>query len=62
MLNEPENNLHPDLIAPLARLIAGVSERTQVWVIADSEALVTELDRVAGCLILRLARAAWRWP
>ena len=32
VLNEPENSLHPDLLAPLARLIGGVAERIQVWV------------------------------
>jgi predicted ATPase len=77
VLNEPENSLHPDLIAPLARLIGDVSMRTQVWVIAHNDALISELDRVAGCRTLRLEReqgattipgqtvlerAAWRWP
>jgi hypothetical protein len=33
VLNEPENSLHPDLLVPLARLIAAVAERTQVWVV-----------------------------
>ena len=77
VLNEPENSLHPDLIAPLARLIAAVATRTQVWVIAHDTALITALDRVDGCRTLRLERdegatvlpgqpvlerAAWRWP
>jgi predicted ATPase len=77
VLNEPENSLHPDLIAPLARLIAAVATRTQVWVIAHDEALITALERVDGCRTLRLERdegatvlpgqtvlerAAWRWP
>jgi predicted ATPase len=30
VLNEPETSLHPDLIAPLARLIAQTSERSQI--------------------------------
>ena len=77
VLNEPENSLHPDLIAPLARLIGDVSMRTQVWVIAHNETLIVQLDQMAGCRTLRLERnqgatelpgqtvlerAAWRWP
>jgi len=77
VLNEPENSLHPDLLAPLARLIAAVAERTQVWVVAHAEALITSLEDSPGCTLLRLERelgatllpgqtvlerAAWRWP
>ena len=77
VLNEPENSLHPDLLAPLARLIDAVAQRTQVWVIAHAEALITALEGTAGCRLLRLEReqgatvlpgqsvldrAAWRWP
>jgi predicted ATPase len=77
VLNEPENSLHPDLLAPLARLIAAVAERTQVWVVAHAEALISSLETTPGCRLLRLERelgatllpgqtvlerAAWRWP
>jgi predicted ATPase len=77
VLNEPENSLHPDLLAPLARLIAAVAERTQVWVVAHAEALINALEARPGCRLLRLERelgatvlpgqtvlerAAWRWP
>lgn len=77
VLNEPENSLHPDLLAPLARLIAAVAERTQVWVVAHAEVLIAALEQVPGCQVLRLERelgatvlpgqtvlerAAWRWP
>jgi predicted ATPase len=77
VLNEPENSLHPDLLAPLARLIAAVAERTQVWVVAHAEALITALEATPGSRLLRLERelgatllpgqtvlerAAWRWP
>jgi predicted ATPase len=77
VLNEPENSLHPDLLAPLARLIAVVAERTQVWVVAHAEALISALEATPGCRLLRLERelgatvlpgqtvlerAAWRWP
>ncbi|MFM7313704.1 MAG: AAA family ATPase [Cyanobium sp.] len=77
VLNEPENSLHPDLIQPLARLIAAVAERTQVWVIAHDDILIAGLHSRPGCRTLRLEReqgatvlpgqtvlerAAWRWP
>jgi predicted ATPase len=77
VLNEPENSLHPDLLAPLARLIAAVAGRTQVWVVAHAATLITSLAKTPGCRPLRLERelgatvlpgqtvlerAAWRWP
>jgi predicted ATPase len=77
VLNEPENSLHPDLLVPLARLIAAVSERTQVWVIAHAHALIDALASTPQCNVIRLQReqgatqlpgqsvlerAAWRWP
>jgi predicted ATPase len=42
-LNEPETSLHPDLLAPLARMIARASERTQIWVVTHSQALAAAL-------------------
>lgn len=77
VLNEPENSLHPELLQPLARLISGVAEQTQVWVIAHAEALIQALEATPGCRALDLQRnlgatvvpgqtvlerAAWRWP
>jgi predicted ATPase len=56
VLNEPENSLHPELLAPLARLIAAVSERTQVWVVAHAEALIDAMQDGDGCRLLRLER------
>ena len=43
VLNEPETSLHPDLLAPLGRLIRAAAERSQVMVVSHSEALVREL-------------------
>lgn len=43
VLNEPETSLHPDLLAPLARLIRAASERTQVMVVSHSDRLIREL-------------------
>ncbi len=36
VLNEPENSIHPELLAPLARLITTVADRTQIWVVAHA--------------------------
>jgi predicted ATPase len=47
-LNEPESSLHPDLLEPLARLIAQASERTQIWLVTHSERLATALARHGG--------------
>jgi predicted ATPase len=42
-LNEPESSLHPDLMDPLARLIARAARRTQVWLVTHSERLAAGL-------------------
>ena len=47
-LNEPESSLHPDLLEPLARLIAKASERTQIWLVTHSERLAAALARHGG--------------
>jgi predicted ATPase len=46
VLNEPETSLHPDLIPPLARLIAVACQHSQVWVISHSKELVKRLEYV----------------
>ncbi|HTK33876.1 MAG TPA: AAA family ATPase [Caulobacteraceae bacterium] len=38
-LNEPEASLHPDLMEPLATLIAQAAKRTQVWLVTHSTRL-----------------------
>jgi predicted ATPase len=38
-LNEPEASLHPNLMEPLAGLIARAAERTQVWLVTHSTRL-----------------------
>lgn len=43
-LNEPEASLHPDLMAPLAGLIAKAAERSQVWLVTHSERLAQALE------------------
>jgi len=44
VLNEPENSLHPDLVRPLAALIAGAASRMQIVVVTHSRALQSALD------------------
>jgi predicted ATPase len=39
VLNEPEASLHADLLEPLADLIAGVPESTQLLIVTHSSAL-----------------------
>ena len=76
VLNEPETSLHPDLVAPLARLIAKASELSQVWVVSHSSDLVKRLESVEGTEnhvlekslgrtvvagLSPLTTPAWRW-
>jgi predicted ATPase len=73
ILNEPETSLHPDLLPPLARLIADASRRSQVIVVSHAERLVSALA-TAGARRIVLAkelgetvaegeeRPVWNWP
>ncbi|AXH96654.1 AAA family ATPase [Ornithinimicrobium avium] len=47
-LNEPETSLHPSLVAPLARLVAAASRRTQVVLVTHSEPLLEALAEAMG--------------
>ena len=40
VLNEPETSLHPDLLRPLASLIAAAANLTQVVVVTHSKAML----------------------
>ncbi len=73
VLNEPETSLHPDLIAPLGRLIANASQRSQLIVVTHSTPLagllretggaVHELVKETGETVVRnLSPQAWAWP
>jgi predicted ATPase len=73
VLNEPETSLHPDLIAPLGRLIASTSRRSQLIVVThsaklvellrDSSGTVHELVKDAGESVVRdLPSLTWTWP
>jgi predicted ATPase len=77
VLNEPETSLHPDLLAPLARLIAQGTERSQIIVVTHSAPLINALGDKAGCNSIMLEKKfgetrvvgekelgapAWHWP
>ncbi|WP_018698048.1 AAA family ATPase [Amorphus coralli] len=74
VLNEPETSLHPDLIAPLGRLIARACDATQVIVVTHAASLVDGLGVVKGARLLSLEkrlgetavdcedRPRWEWP
>ena len=74
ILNEPETSLHPDLLPPLARLIAQASKRSQAVVVSHATALVTALGADPDCTQIVLEKQlgetvvrdgtppAWNWP
>ncbi|MFJ9368875.1 AAA family ATPase [Nocardia sp. NPDC101769] len=47
LLNEPETSLHPDLLAPLGRLIARAAEDAQLVVVSHSDELIGVVDEYA---------------
>jgi predicted ATPase len=55
VLNEPETSLHPDLIAPLGRLIAMASKQSQVIVVTHASRLV-DLLRCSGGAVCELVK------
>ncbi|EKF17436.1 AAA family ATPase [Nitratireductor pacificus] len=75
VLNEPETSLHPELIDPLARLLARTSHIAQMIVVTHSLPLATALRTIDGTMSFTLAkelgetvvieqhpRPAWNWP
>lgn len=74
VLNEPETSLHPDLLAPLGRLIAQAAERSQVIVVSHSLPLITSLEAGGATMRIVLEKQfgetmvadadppAWTWP
>ncbi len=73
VLNEPEGSLHPNLLEPLARMIAAASLRSQIIVVSHAQALVEALaehgaqmlapEKEAGETIVRdINVPAWEWP
>lgn len=73
VLNEPESSLHPRLLAPLARMIAAASDRSQLIVVSHAEPLVRALrehgaqpltlEKEGGETIVQDVNApSWTWP
>jgi predicted ATPase len=78
VLNEPETSLHPDLLPPLARLIARASQHTQVIVVSHAAGLVDALQQLPECHSIMLNKrfgetqatvsggesegVRWHWP
>ena len=75
VLNEPETSLHPDLLPPLAKLIATAAQHSQIVVVTHAAPLVDALGAAAGVLTLvkeasttvlqgqgRLDQPSWHWP
>ena len=61
-LNEPEASLHPDLLRPLARMIARAAQRTQIWLVSHSAPLADAVAAEAGVAPLVVAKrdgATW---
>ena len=74
ILNEPETSLHPDLLPPLARLIAKAARQSQVIVVSHAQMLVSELAAEADSQQIVLEKQLsetivkdgvapnWTWP
>lgn len=61
-LNEPETSLHPDLMEPLARMIARAAQRSQVWLVTHSERLAAAVAACGGVrprVVLKREGATW---
>jgi predicted ATPase len=76
VLNEPETSLHPDLLPPLARLIAAAASRSQIIVVSHASSLIDALQQQPECHSIALEkplgdtqirgsdaeRPRWEWP
>ncbi|HCP65297.1 MAG TPA: ATP-binding protein, partial [Hyphomonadaceae bacterium] len=74
VLNEPETSLHPDLLAPLARLVVTAARRTQLIIVTHAPALVKALSLEAEVAMFELCKHLgetnvsgpdkpnWNWP
>jgi predicted ATPase len=74
ILNEPESSLHPDLLPPLARMIAAAARQCQIIVITHAMALADaiageadtsqfQLEKSLGETQIRdHAAPSWYWP
>ncbi|HEX5182951.1 MAG TPA: AAA family ATPase [Allosphingosinicella sp.] len=74
ILDEPESSLHPDLLPPLARLMAHAARSSQILVVSHASALAEALDVEGAATRLVLAKMlgetevegagdpCWEWP
>lgn len=61
-LNEPEASLHPDMLPPLAEMIARAGQSSQLWIVTHSERLAREVETRCGVRAKRVVRndgATW---
>lgn len=61
-LNEPEASLHPDMLPPLAEMIARAAQSSQLWIVTHSERLAREVEVRCGVRAKRVVRndgATW---
>jgi Predicted ATPase len=55
-LNEPESSLHPEMLHPLAAMIAEAGRSSQVWIVTHSEALAAAVENLCGAKPRRVIR------
>jgi len=48
-LNEPESSIHPEMLAPLARLMVAASAHSQLWITTHSMQLADAICSDSGC-------------
>jgi predicted ATPase len=61
-LNEPEASLHPDMLPPLADMIAEASRSSQIWVVTHSQQLASLVEERCGVRskqVIRKDSATW---
>jgi predicted ATPase len=61
-LNEPEASLHPDMLGPLAEMIAHAARTSQIWIVTHSEVLAEAVRQRCGVRPRRVIRengATW---
>lgn len=55
-LNEPEASLHPDMLEPLADMIATAAKRSQIWIVTHSERLAEAVSERCGVRFRHVVR------
>lgn len=55
--DEPETSLHPDLLEPLARLIAESSKKSQLWITTHSRDLANRIEQYSAVSPIELKKS-----